>query len=226
MTRALSHRDRFIRRATRSLKEWSRNAPLFILTGAVALSVEVFAAAGIFAVNTEVVTVGPFQVRLAYAEAVMSVSMTLVSLILAGAAAAQKADPRPAQQRRAWRSQTLAIFVLAAPIYYASSCIALNAQMNEWRGFNGSAVMRADQAIIADPMGDVMAKREAASDLERAIRPTHADGFHLVPALMWVSFLLFSNMIAVRVGWRAKPAAKRAKRSRRTTSNVVQLKTA
>lgn len=214
-----------LRRWGRKAADGARNAPLFLLTATVALAIEVFAAGGIFAINTASVSIGPFEVRLAWAEAIMSASMTLVSLLLAGAAAAHKADPRAAQQRRAWRAQFLAICVLAAPVFYAASCLALNTQMAEWRAFTGSAAMHADQAIIADAQSDSHVKDNAADDLQRAIRPTRPDLDHLVPAMLWVGFLLGANMSAVRLGWRARPVAKYRRRKQRT-AKVYQLKSA
>lgn len=226
MTKALSQRERFLRRQARSFRDWLRNAPLFLLTGLVALAIEVFAAGGIFATNHAAVSIGPFQVHLAWAEAIMSASMTLVSLVLAGAAAAQKADPRQSQQRRAWRSQFLAICCLAAPVFYASSCLALNTQTAEADAFRGSAAERADLAIVADPQADSVVKQNAADDLQRGMRPAHPDLAHLLPAMMWISFLLFGNMMAVRAGWRAKPVAKRSRKRSPRTNNVVRFKSA
>jgi len=105
-----------------------RNSPLFLLTAAVSVSIETFAWGGILAENTATVEIAGFTVRLAYAEVVMSTAFSLAALMLAGAAAAQKADPRPEQRKRAWASQMLALAVLVAPIYYAGNCIALQNQ--------------------------------------------------------------------------------------------------
>src|SRR5689334_18396546 len=150
--------ERLLRKAPNAL----RNAPLFLLTAAVALAMEVFAAGGIFAENHSVVSIGAVSVSLAYAEAIMSASMTLVSLVLAGAAAAQKADPREDQQKRAGWTQTIAIAVLLAPIFYAGSCVALNTQRAEWLAYHGSDAERADQALAHDAGADSIVRQNAA----------------------------------------------------------------
>jgi hypothetical protein len=180
-----------------------RNAPIFLLTAAVSVSIETFAWGGILAENTATVEILGFTVRLAYAEVVMSTAFSLAALMLAGAAAAQKADPRPEQQKRAWASQALAIAVLVAPIYYAGNCIALQNQVSAWREYSGSDQHRADLRDSEDMMLDSMMRREAANRLGKAQRPERADFDFLATA--WIALLLGCNMLAVRLGYRAKP---------------------
>lgn len=180
-----------------------RNSPLFLLTAAVSVSIETFAWGGILAENTATVEIAGFTVRLAYAEVVMSTAFSLVALMLAGAAAAQKADPRPEQRRRAWASQMLALAVLVAPIYYAGNCIALQNQMADWRAYANSDQHRADLRDSEDMMLDSMMRRDAANRLGKAQRPERAEFDFFATA--WVALLLGCNMLAVRLGWRAKP---------------------
>lgn len=180
-----------------------RNAPIFLLTAAVSVSIETFAWGGILAENTATVEILGATIRLAYAEVVMSTAFSLAALMLAGAAAAQKADPRPEQKRRAWATQALAIAVLIAPIYYAGNCIALQNEVSAWREYQGSDQYRADLRDSEDMMLDSIMRREAANRLGKAQRPERAD-FNFF-ATAWVALLLGCNMLAVRLGYRAKP---------------------
>lgn len=192
-----------------------RNAPLFVLAGAVSIAIEMFAAGGIFAENTATFVILGFTVRMAVAEAVMSISFSLAALVLAGAAAAQKADPRPDQRRRAGATQVLALLVLAAPVYYAGNALALNRQTAEWREYHGSAAEQADLAMAHDTANvDSMVRQEAALRLRRGIKPERAE---FDPAsTAWIAFLLYCNMLAVRLGWRAKSETPAEAKARRT----------
>lgn len=192
-----------------------RNAPLYLATGVVAICVEFFSAGGISIENQATARIFGFSIPLAYPEMVLSVSMTLTSLMLMGAAASQKSDPRPAQQKRAGSTQTLAIVVLIAPVFYAGSCVALNTQTSEWQAYHGSAAERADEDLAAgrsaDGRGvDSMVMQNAAEDLkEKGVRPVHPDLMHLIPAMAWIALLLGCNMLAVRLGWRPKKETSR-----------------
>jgi len=195
----------------RRAKRWAaslRNAPLFALTGVVSISVEVFAWGSILGENHATVTIAGQTIRLAYAEVAMSTAFSLAALVLAGAAAAQKADPRPDQRKRAWASQFLAIVVLIAPVYYAGNCLAYQRQIASWREYSGSAAEAADQALARgespDGLGvDSIVRAEAARRLQRGARPERAEFDPLATA--WVALLLGCNMLAVRLGWRARP---------------------
>jgi len=182
-----------------------RNLPIFLLTGAVSLCVEVFGTGGIFASNPEIVNVAGVRIPLAWPEAIMSVSMTLIGLVLAGAAAAQKADPRKDERRRAGGTQVLAILVLIAPVFYAANALAMSHMREEQGAYLHSASYSADTATAADPMADHEDRAQARTNLIKAQRVTHADLEHLAPALLWIASLLGCNMLAVRLGWRAKP---------------------
>lgn len=226
MPNALSHPEshllRLARRVARKAPGVLRNAPLFLLSALVALAIEAFAAGGIFAENTASVTIAGFPVKLAYAEAVMSVSMTLMSLALAGAAAAQKQDARPEQQRRSWATQLLAIMVLTAPVYYAGNCLALNRQLDHWREYAGSPAEAADRSIAMDASADSHARSDAAEALKQASRPLRAE--FDPAATIWIAFLLSCNMLAVRLGWRAPPETKAARERRQRPVTGAQLK--
>ena len=191
-----------------------RNLPIFLLTGAVSLCVEVFGTGGIFASNPEIVNVAGVRIPLAWPEAIMSVSMTLIGLVLAGAAAAQKADPRKDERRRAGGTQVLAILVLIAPVFYAANALAMSHMREEQGAYLHSASYSADTATAADPMADHEDRAQARTNLIKAQRVTHADLEHLAPALLWIASLLGSNMLAVRLGWRAKPETAAQERSR------------
>ena len=199
MTKTITLTPARLKRASVAL----RNLPIFALTAAVSVSIETFAVGGILAENTATVEIAGLTVRLAYAEAVMSTAFSLAALMLAGAAAAQKADPRPEQRKRAWASQALALAVLIAPIYYAGNCIAMQAQLASWHEYSGSDQHRADMRDSEDMMLDSMMRREAANRLGQAQRPERAEFDFFATA--WIALLLGCNMLAVRLGWRAKP---------------------
>lgn len=180
-----------------------RNAPLFALATVVTLSVEAFAWAGILSENMAVVELPWVTINLGFAEVAMSTAFSLAALVLAGAAAAQKADPRREQQRRAWATQLLAVLVLIAPVYYAGNCLALQRQLAEWRQYSGSDQHQADLRDSQDMMLDSMMRRESADRLGKAAKPERAE-FDFGSTL-WIALLLGCNMLAVRLGWRARP---------------------
>lgn len=187
-----------------------RNAPLIALCACVSLAIETFAWGAILAENTGTLDIAGVSVRLAYPELVTSTAFSLAALVLSAAAAAMKADPRLDQRRRAWAPQLLAVVVLIAPVYYASSCLALQAQIREWTEYHGSDAEKADRDIASgvSPDGrgvDSQVRADAAESLKKGIRPLHPDLVHLIPSLLWVSLILGCNMLAIRAGWRSKP---------------------
>lgn len=216
----------FARRA----KRWAgtlRNAPLFLLTGIVSVSVEVFAWGSILTENHAAVQILGQTIRLAYAEVAMSTAFSLAALVLAGAAAAQKADPRPDQRKRAGASQFLAIVVLIAPVYYAGNCLAYQRQLADWREYSGSAAEAADRALAngesPDGLGvDSMVRAEAAARLQRGVRPERAEFDPL--STLWVGFILGCNMLAVRLGWRARPETPAEAKARIATLRAQKAK--
>lgn len=199
-----------------------RNSPLFALATIVTLSVEAFAWGGILAENQATVEILGLTIRLAYAEVAMSTAFSLAALVLAGAAAAQKADPRLDQQARAWKTQCLAILVLIAPIYYAGNCIALDRQLAAWEAYNGSDQYRADLRDSEDMMLDSIMRREAADRLGKAQKPERAE-FDL-GATLWIGLILGCNMLAVRFGWRAKPETPAEAKARQKALAVAKAK--
>lgn len=199
--------ETLVRRGKRWAKD-ARNLPLFLLAGVVSVSVEVFAWGSILTENHAAVQIAGHSIRLAYAEVAMSTAFSLAALALAAAAAAQKADPRPDQRKRAWASQFLAIVVLIAPVYYAGNCLAYQRQLADWREYSESEAEAADRALAngesPDGLGvDSIVRAEAARRLQRGIRPERAEFDPLATA--WIALLLGCNMLAVRLGWRARP---------------------
>lgn len=185
-----------------------RNLPIFALCAIVSISVEIFAWGAILGENVGTVTILGQTVRLAYAEVAISTSFSLAALVLAASAAAFKADPRPDQRRRAFGAQFLAVCVLAAPVYYAGNALAYQAQLASWRTYSGSEAERADRALAAgespDGLGvDSMVRAEAARRLRQGIQPERAEFDPL--STLWIGLILGANMLAVRLGWRARP---------------------
>lgn len=218
--------ERFLRSLARKVPDALRNAPLFLFATAGALAVEVIAAGGIFQEDQAVVPIGPFHVRIAYAKAVMSASMTILSVILAGAAACQKADPREKQQKRAGWTQTLAVLALSAPVFFAGSYLAISADRAAYQQFHNSEARRADIAIVSDPQADSMVKQNAAQDLQdHDLYPTAPSLGGMVGACIGIGATLGLNMLMVRAGWRARPIKKQRRRKARR-SNVVAFKAA
>ena len=180
-----------------------RNAPLFALCGVVSISVEVFAWGGILNENRATVEILGQTVRLAYAEVASSTAFSLLALVLAGAAAASKADPRPSQRRRSGGAQLLAVLVLIAPVYYAGNCLGFQRQLAEWREYHGSQQEAADRAIATSHDVDSVVRAQAADNLRRGLRPERAEFDPAATA--WIALLLGCNMLAIRLGWRARP---------------------
>ena len=180
-----------------------RNAHLFLLCGVVSISVEVFAWGSILAENRATVDILGYSVRLAYAEVAASTAFSLLALVLAGAAAAAKADPRPAQRRRAGAAQFLALCVLIVRVYFAGNCIAYPRKLDTGHAYSGWVAEAADRALVADVAVDSLVRSQAAANLRRGIRPERAEFDFMATA--WVALLLGCNMLAVRLGWRARP---------------------
>lgn len=218
MTMNLNWLWRALKRAPIAL----RNSPLFALATIVTLSVEAFAWGGILAENQATVEILGLSIRLAYAEVAMSTAFSLAALVLAAAAAAQKADPRADQRRRAGATQVLAILVLIAPIYYAGNCIALDRQLAAWEAYTGSDQHRADLRDSEDMMLDSVMRREAANRLGKAQRPERAE-FDL-GATLWIALILGCNMLAVRFGWRAKPETPAEAKARQKAQAVAKAR--
>lgn len=199
-----------------------RNAPLFLLCGVVSISVEVFAWGSILAENRATVDILGYSVRLAYAEVAASTAFSLLALWLAGAAASAKADPRPAQRRRSGAAQFLAVCVLIIPVYYAGNCIAYQRQLTEWQEYSGSEAQAADRALAADVAVDSVVRAQAAANLRRSIRPERAEFDPLATA--WIAMLLGCNMLAVRLGWRARPESPAEAKARLAALKVAKAK--
>lgn len=215
MTKNIKLTPAKIKRAGEAL----RNTPIFLLTACVSIAIEMFAWGGIFAENTATAEIAGYTIRLAYAEALMSISFSLAALVLAGAAAAQKADPRKEQRRRAGATQFLAVLVLVAPIYYAGNCLSLNRALANWREYHGSQAEAADLAIAHDAANvDSVVRAEAAARLRRGIKPERAEFDPAATA--WIALLLGCNMLAVRLGWRAKAETPAEAKARRTAESV------
>jgi hypothetical protein len=185
-----------------------RNFPIFALCAVVSISVELFAWGAILTENVATVTILGQTVRLAFAEVAISTSFSLAALVLAASAAAFKADPRSDQRRRAFGAQFLAVCVLGAPVYYAGNALAYQSQLASWRAYSGSEAESADRGLAngesPDGLGvDSQVRAEAARRLRQGIRPERAEFDPL--ATLWVGLILGANMLAVRLGWRARP---------------------
>lgn len=215
-----------IARRLKRLGSSAINLPLFCLAAVVSISVELFAWGGVFSANQATVSVAGTVIRLAWAEAAMSSAFSLAALSLAAAAASMKSDPRPQQKRRAGAAQALAVFVLIAPVFYAAQCSAMNTQNQERLAYVGSAQYQADLRDANDRTGmtDSQARRDAADRLGLAQAVTRADLPHLIPAFLWISLILGSNMLAVRLGWRARPETPSEAKARLKAQSVAKAK--
>lgn len=209
----------------RRFQRWStalRNFPLFLLCATVSTSVEVFAWGSILSENAARVDILGVSVRLAYAEVAMSTAFSLAALVLAAAAASFKADPRPAQRRRAGAAQFLAVAVLIVPIYYAGLQVAYGRQLDEWAAYSGSEAEAADRELANGAMVDSLVRAQAAANLRQGIRPERADFDPLATA--WIALILGSNMLAIRFGWRAKPETPAETKARLAAMRAAKAK--
>lgn len=211
-------------RHSKRLAKSLRNAPLFALCAIVSISVEVFAWGGIIRENQATVDIFGLTVRLAYAEVAMSTAFSLAALVLAAAAAAHKADPRPAQRRRAAGAQWLAVIVLIAPIYYAGNCLALQATERDRAAYVGSDQHRADLRQSEDASLDSIAQRAASNRLGQANQVAAAKIEHLVSSILWIALILGCNMAAIRVGWRPRPETPAEAKARIATLRALKAK--
>lgn len=221
----MQYNNTFARRLKR-MGNSAINLPLFLLSCVVSISVELFAWGGVFGANQATVNIAGTVFRLAWAEAAMSSAFSLAALTLAAAAASMKSDPRPQQKRRAGAAQALAVFVLIAPVFYAAQCSAMNTMEQERQAYVSSAEYQADLQDANDHSGgtDSMARREAADHLRLARAVTHADLSHLIPSLLWIGLILGTNMLAVRLGWRAKPETPAETKARLAAMRVAKAR--
>ena len=204
------------------LRDFSRNAPLFLLCGVVSISVEVFAWGGILNENRATVEILGQTVRLAYAEVASSTAFSLLALVLAGAAASCKADPRASQRRRSGGAQFLAVLVLIAPVYYAGNCLGFQRQLANWREYSGSQQEAADRSIATSHDVDSVVRAQAADNLRRGLRPERAEFDPAATA--WIALLLGCNMLAVRLGWRVRPETPAEAARRHKAASVAKAK--
>lgn len=200
-----------IKNAVRDVTIALRNAPLYLLCMVVSLAIESLTWAGAFAIDTGVMHLPFGDVPTAWAEAITSSAFTLLALVLTGAAASQRNDPRREQRPRARHTQAIAIAALIGPVFYAGSCLGYQHQLAGWQAFHGSQAERSlidlSHGVAADGRGvDSMVMQSAGQELlDKGVRPTQPDLDHLVPALAWIAFLLGANMASARFGWQAKP---------------------
>lgn len=218
--------QKFARRAKR-LGNALRNSPLFVLCAVVSVSVEVFAWGSILSENKATVEILGLTIRLAFAEVAMSTAFSLAALVLAAAAAAHKADPRPDQRRRASGAQWLAIAILIVPVYYAGNAIAYQRQLDEWSAYSGSEAETMDRTLAngdsPDGLGvDSQVRAAAALRLRQGIRPERAEFDPL--ATLWIALILGSNMLAIRFGWRARPETPAEAKARIATLRAQKAK--
>lgn len=189
----------------------SRNLPLFVGCCVTSIAIEVFAAGGIFQMNTAAVPLLGAHIPLAPVEATISLMCGLLSIWASFAAAKAKADPRPEQQKRAYGARILSLFLLATPVYYAGNSFAYQRQLSDWQQFHGSPEEAAYTRQANDPQEDVMVRRDAIAALARSTRPLHAE-FDFASTL-WAAFLYGLNALAAGTCWIAKPeTAAEAKR--------------
>lgn len=207
----------FQRRAQRALSSM-RNAPLFVLCCIVSVSIEVYAAGGIFQQTTASVRVMGWNVALAPVEATISFSCGLLAIWASMAAAKAKTDPRPDQQSRAFGARLLSLGLLVTPIYYAGNSFAFQKQHGEWAQYHGSQQEAADLRQAQDHTLDSMAQRDAAFELRRSSEPQRAD-FDFFCTL-WAAFLYGLNALAAGACWIAKPETAAEARRRQASDRA------
>lgn len=181
----------------------SRNWPVIGFSLAAILAFDVYSGLGIFLINKEVVEVFGVSVRLAPIEAAGSLLCGLLSLFGSIAASEMKTDPRPEQRARAFGARVISVLLLIAPVTYLGNALAFQAQTTAWEEYHGSEAHKAALAQSQDDTIDSLARRQAAIDLEKAIKPLSPkfDAFRW----LWAAFLYGMVPFAAAAFHRAKP---------------------
>jgi len=181
----------------------TRNWPVIAFSLAAILAFDVYSGLGIFLINKEVVEVFGVSVRLAPIEAAGSLLCGLLSLFGSIAASEMKSDPRPEQRNRAFGARCLSVMLLVAPVTYLGNALAFQAQTKAWEEYHGSEAHKAALAQSVDDTIDSLARRQAAVDLEKAIKPLAPkfDPFRW----LWAAFLYGMVPFAAAAFHKAKP---------------------
>lgn len=162
----------FIASAFRRRKRKSAgNGPVFALTLAAVVAIELYAASGVVALGERAFMLAGHTVQAHLVEIAITLACSLLAVVVQASAAAMRHDPRPEQRRRAGGASALSLIILMIPMAYLASAFALPRQWAEHRAYVGSPAMVADQAIAADPMADTRVQAEAALRLIQASAP-------------------------------------------------------
>lgn len=192
-------------------------------------------------------SMGAYHVQQDHVTGIQMGALSLVSAVVAfianAVAGAFKDDPRPHVRRRAKDARIVSIAFLIVPICFLASSLKWDRLEREWTAYQGSAQMRADEAMVADPMADRFDRQLAR---QRLTRPTDPK-LDLVDGELWIAVFLQGMLIfaadALRVPakasksevayWRRKAADARrrrlaaereeAKQKAERRSNVVQI---
>lgn len=161
-------------RLRRSTIGWLQNLPGVLLCIFVISVIEVFTAAGIFQVSTDTVDLGGITIRIAILMSLISVGMGLAALVGNRVAEELKSDPRPLWRGKALQARLISLALLLWPITTFAEALSYQKALGEWRSYSGSEAMKADQAIVTNPMNGEDMIRDARDRLDRATKPKSA----------------------------------------------------
>lgn len=89
----------------------------------------------------------------------------ILAFALAAVASAMAADIRPEVRSRAWVARVVSIACLVVPICYLGTALLAENEAIRWAAYEGSAMMAADIATIADTMADTYVREAARARL-------------------------------------------------------------
>lgn len=203
------------RRRLKRMAVDARNMPLRVMIWGAIIGLETMTAGTIFESNKTLLTIGSITLALAFVEAAISITFGLLASEANLRAQAFKGDPRQEVQKRAFGARCLALALLIIPVGYLANAYAFQAQMADWREYSGSEAQAMDRKNAEDYEMDSRERMQAAVNLERGIRPTHADlGKH--PEMLFVALLLYVSVtIASGALWQPRPETEREAEHRR-----------
>lgn len=211
-----------------TVKRWSRksvflkNLPVIALVVFGGLALETLSVAGIFRINTGVVTISQVTFALAFVEAAISIACELLALTGSIKATEFAADPRPSQRARAVKARILAYVLLIVPVFYLGNSFAFQKAMNEYTEYSGSKQEAADIANSTNTMLGEDAMAEARQNLKKGVEPKHAP-FDLA-SFIWAAFLHTSLMIAAGTFWKPRDETPAEAKARMMEVRIAKAK--
>lgn len=138
---------------------------------------------------------GAYHAQTDHVAGIQFAALSLVSAVIAflgfGLAGAMKDDYRDHVRGRALFARIGAIAFLAIPVVMLGSSIRADNQARTWAAYIASPAYDADQALVADPMGDIYERREAQ---QRLIEPV-VTGVDITHGEFWIALFMQGLLI-------------------------------